>query len=104
MAKEVLFWVHVGVGLVGASVGFYLSLPIVLGLIVVHRLHLLVFRGCAISRFQQYLGHFPEQVNFLQVVAKKILKRDINSFQVILADYTLVIIPISAAAIRFIIS
>lgn len=104
MAKEILFWTHFGIGIAGMSIGFYFSLPIVMALVVGHRIHVVLFRGCFVSRIQQYLGHFPEQVNFLQVVAKKILKRDINSFQVILADYTLAIIPISAAAIRFIIS
>ena len=92
------------VGVFGASIGFYLSLPIVLALIVAHRLHVFVFRGCAISRYQQYLGHFPRHVNFLEVVANKIFKRDFSSLQVILFDLTLAVIPISAATVRFVVS
>lgn len=101
MTKVFLFWTHVGVGLFGASVGFYLSLPIVLGLVILHRIHILLFRGCFISKIQQALGHFPEQVNFLQIVVRKFLNRDITPLQVRIFDYSLGLMPIFIATIRY---
>ena len=101
MLKILLFWTHFLVGAFGITIGFYLSLPMVIGLIILHRMHLLVFRGCAITRFQQYLGHFPEHVDFLEVVAKKFIGRDITPFQLRVFDYSLGVIPIFVAVIRF---
>ena len=57
-----------------------------------------------ISRYQQYLGHFPAHVNFLEVVARKFFKRDIDRLQVVFFDFTLAVIPVSAAAVRFVVS
>ncbi|OGY57634.1 MAG: hypothetical protein A3C03_00300 [Candidatus Colwellbacteria bacterium RIFCSPHIGHO2_02_FULL_45_17] len=100
MLKILLFWGHFLVGAFGVTVGFYLSLPMVIGLVVLHRLHLVLFRGCAITRFQQYLGHFPDHVDFLEVVAKKFTGREITRVQLKIIDYATGLIPIVAATIR----
>ena len=101
MLKILLFWAHFLVGVFGVTIGFYLSLPMVVGLIVLHRMHLVVFRGCAITRFQQYLGHFPEHIDFLEVVAKRFTGHDITPLQLRIFDYSLCLMPILVAAIRF---
>ncbi len=102
MLKIFLFWAHVLVGVFGATMGFYLSLPMVLGLVILHRLHLIVFDGCAITRLQQYLGHFPRQVDFLEVVAKEFTGREISREQTkAIFDYAFGIIPVVAAFVRF---
>jgi len=101
MLKTFLFWFHVGVGLAGVALGAFLSLPVIITLVIAHRLHILLFRGCAISRLQQVLGHFPRQVNFLQVVSRKFFKRDITSVQVRIFDYSLGLTPIIIATIRY---
>ena len=101
MLKILLFWTHFLVGAFGVTVGFYLSMPMVISLVVLHRIHLILFRGCAITRFQQYLGHFPEHVDFLEVVAKKFTGRELTPFQLRLFDYSLGIIPIFVAVIKF---
>jgi len=100
MKKKLLFWTHIGAGLAGMSVGFYLSLPVVIGLVILHRIHLVVFRGCFISRIQQALGHFPRQVNFLEVVVAKFLQRGITPAQVRIFDASISIMPIFIAVIR----
>lgn len=101
MLRILLFWTHVLAGAFGVTLGFYLSLPMIIGLVILHRMHLFVFRGCAITRFQQYLGHFPEHVNFLEVVAKRFIGRDITPLQLRIFDYSLGLTPILVAAIRF---
>jgi len=101
MLKILLFWTHFLVGAFGVTVGFYLSLPMVVGLIALHRLHLVIFRGCAITRIQHYLGHFPGHVDFLEVVAKRFTGRDITPLQLKIFDYSLGITPVLVAVIRF---
>ena len=101
MLKILLFWTHILAGAFGVTIGFYLSLPMVLGLVVLHRIHLVVFRGCFITKIQHYLGHFSRQVDFLEVVAKKFTGREITPMQLKFFDYSLGIIPIFVAAIRF---
>ncbi len=101
MLKILLFWAHFLVGAFGVTLGFYFSLPMVIGLIILHRFHLLVFEGCVITRFQQYLGHFPEHVNFLEVVAKEFTGKEISQLQLKVFDYSIGIIPVLVATIRF---
>ena len=101
MLKIFLFWTHVVVGLVCVSVGFYFSLPIVLALVVAHRVHLVFFNGCVISRVQQFLGHFPRDVDFLEVVAEKFIHRRITRPQLFIFDSTLAVIPIGIALARY---
>lgn len=101
MLKILLFWTHFLVGAFGVTLGFYLSLPMVVGLVILHRIHLFVFDGCAITRLQQYLGHFPRQVDFLEVVAKKFIGKDITRIQLKAFEYSLGITPILVSAIRF---
>jgi len=100
MLRVLLFWTHFLVGAFGVTIGFYLSLPIVVGLLILHRLHLIVFRGCVITRIQWYLGHFPDHVDFLEVVAKKFTGRDITRTQLKVFEYSLGLTPIFVAAIR----
>jgi len=101
MLKILLFWTHFLVGVFGITVGFYFSLPMVLGLVILHRIHLVVFRGCFITRIQHYLGHFPRQVDFLEVVAKRFIGREITPLQLRIFDYSIGLTPVVVAAIRF---
>lgn len=101
MAKSLLFWTHFGIGLAGMSVGFYLSLPIVITLVVAHRIHVVLFRGCFVSKIQQALGHFPEQVNFLQVVWQKLFGRDIDLSQSRRLDYVISVTPVFIALVKY---
>jgi len=100
MLKILLFWAHLLVGIFGVTIGFYLSLPMVLGIVILHRIHLLLFKGCAITRLQQYLGHFPEQVDFLEIVAKRFTGKEITPAQLRVFDYSLGIIPIIVATLK----
>ena len=101
MIKSFLFWVHIMVGLAGMALGFYLSLPIVITLVIAHRVHLFLFRGCFISRIQQALGHFPRQVNFLEVVARKLWRRDITKAQVKVFDVAISTTPVFVALVKY---
>lgn len=100
MLKVFLFWTHFLVGAFGVTLGFYLSLPMVVGLIMLHRIHLVIFRGCAITRIQHYLGHFPEHVDFLEIVAKRFTGRDITPTQLKIFEYSLGVTPILIAAVK----
>ncbi len=92
---------HFTVGLAAVTIGFYASLPLVLFLVILHRVHLVVFDGCVITRVQQYLGHFPRQVDFLEIVWKRFLKKDLTYLQTKVLDYSLGAAPILIAAVRF---
>lgn len=64
--REILFWLHVAIILAGLFMGLVLPLPIVIILVVLHRLHLLMFDGCILSKYQKSKNGLLESENFLQ--------------------------------------
>lgn len=74
-----LFWFHVCV--VGAAVasGFLLSLPLVLALILLHKIHLHIFGDCILTRMKRYRGVLAADKNFLQYAARRLFTIDLSA-------------------------
>jgi uncharacterized membrane protein len=76
---EFLFWLHI-ILIVGAAIaGWWLPWQIVVAMVVMHRLHLKIFGGCALSRLQIYLGGLEPGRNFLQQAVERFWGRHISS-------------------------
>jgi len=101
MAQEFLFWVHASFIIFAASIGFFLPLPIVIFLVILHRIHIHVFDGCILSRFQQSIGAFTRNFNFLQVVFFRILNKSLTIKQCRFLDYSIGLVPVFVASIHY---
>lgn len=75
---KILFWSHLFLILAYLLSGLVFSFWAVLFVSFLHRLHLRIFNGCILSKLQIKLKHFSEDLNFFQVVVKKLLKKEIG--------------------------
>ena len=98
--KEILFWLHIALVIGFLLMGLYLPLSIIILVIVLHKTQMLVFHGCLLTRIQKALGHIPEKINFMQVVAKKLFNRKITRNQGIIVDYSLTLLTLMIAVIN----
>jgi len=78
--NEFLFWVHVIVTVGGVFLGYIFSLPMVLVLICLHRLHWYVLDDCVLTKIQKKIGGLPREMSFMQYailrfIGKKVTKR-----------------------------
>ena len=81
LANEIIFWFHLLFVIFATLVGLFLPPAFVVLLVVLHRIHILVFRGCILSKIQRYLGGLSDDVNFFQFASKKVAGKDISLFQ-----------------------
>jgi len=100
LLHRALFWLHLAIIIGAISIGFFLSLPAVLAIVAAHRLHVIAFGGCLISRLQLRLGMLPRRANFLQVAAQKFFRQNLSLPQAKIIDYSLASLPVSIATAR----
>lgn len=100
LLNTLLFWLHFGllVGAVGS--GFFLPLPMIATLVVLHRIQVWIFGGCLLSRFQEILGGIPQNTSFLQLVARRLFGLELTQAQGHRVDYLLVTITFMAAIVH----
>jgi|GEM_PF-6004935 len=89
IANSFLFWFHIIFIFSAILVGLFLSPWTVIILIVLHRLHMVAFKGCLLSRLQNRIGGLPKDMSFLQLAAKKIFQKNISLMQSQKLDYFL---------------
>lgn len=88
---DVLFWLHIFVILFALLMGLFVSLPLVLLFIFLHRVHLTLFKECLLSKLQKYLRGLPFDMSFLQFVGLKIFGKKITLRQSYCLDYGFVL-------------
>lgn len=98
--KEILFWGHVAFILTALSIGFFMSFPIVLMLVTLHRVHVIFFDGCFFTKFKQRLGLMPYNLNFLAFASIKILGKPLSERATVYLDYSLTLFPIVSVLTR----
>ena len=97
---NVLFWLHIGVILFGLFIGLLISLPIVLFLVLLHRIHMIVFKDCLLSKLQKYLRGFPEYMSFLQFASLRLFGKNISLRQSNRLDYTFALFSVTIALLH----
>ena len=88
--NEFLFWLHAGIILVGTLLGLFVSMMTVYWTILIHRIHIIIFGGCIISKYQKKLGGLPKDMKFLQYVIYRFNGNLISKKQERIFDYSLV--------------
>ena len=96
---EALFWLHILVIVLGVLMGLIFPLPLVLGIVFVHRLQFLLFKDCLLSKAQKKLQGLPEKKPFLQFAVHKIFNWKISDRQSHNLDYLLVALTVAIAVI-----
>lgn len=91
LINELLFWSHLALLTMAVISGFFIPLPMIILLIILHRLHVWIFGGCLFSKLQQRIGGIPEGKSFLQVVTSRFFCLTISEQQSYWIDYGLVI-------------
>lgn len=98
--KEVLFWSHLIFILIAISTGVIFSLQTVIILVLLHRFHTLIFKGCAFSKVQRITGGLPKNIDFLQYSIKRLFGTDIDRKQSKILDYSFAFLTIFIASLR----
>lgn len=75
---EFLFWLHAAILVLIAISGFLVSLPWLIVLSALWKLHIYIFHGCAITQLQIKLGLQAADKNFVQVFVKRLTGRNIS--------------------------
>ncbi len=78
---DFLFWLHAGIIIGGVAMGIFLPLQLVLALVLLHRLHLMLFKGCLLSKLQSAAGHLPPDTNYLQQLMQTLFRVSITQQQ-----------------------
>jgi len=97
---DMLFWLHIGIIVFGVSMGFFLSFPAVIMLILLHRMQFFIFHDCLLSKLQKRVRGLPPQMHFLQFAVRKIFKKKMNRQGAKKLDYVLVLSSIVVALLN----
>ena len=85
----------------GVSTGFLFPLPVVVGLVLLHRAHVYLLGGCALTRLEKRLGALPMDQDFLQSAVVRLLRKPITRAQSHILDYVIVPFTVMVAAVRW---
>lgn len=98
LRNELLFWLHISVIAFALMSGLFLPIYIVLFLVVLHRIQIHVLQGaCIFTLFKKRLKAMPRDLNFLQYAARRLFRKEINSYQSAVVDYSLSIVTVTVA-------
>jgi hypothetical protein len=101
-SSKVIFWSHSAIIFLAVFSGLILPPLIVVSLVVIHRLHIFIFRGCLLSKLQRKAGGLPPGWDFLQFASYKFFGMTITPRQSQIADYLLVSVSLLFAFSRMI--
>jgi uncharacterized membrane protein len=96
---ESLFWLHVAVILAGLLMGLVLPLPIVVIAVIIHRLHVLMFDGCILSKYQASKNGLSRSENFLQHMVQRFAGIKMSKKNASILDYGIALSSIIIAVL-----
>lgn len=85
--NELLFWLHVSVIVAGILMGLVFPLYIILVIVLLHRFHLQIFNGCAISNYQVSKNGIHKSENFLQHMIYRFTGTKLTARRTNIMDY-----------------
>jgi len=97
-----LFWLHLAVIFLSIISGFFLPLPFVILLVVLHKIHLIVFGDCLLTLLKRYRSVLRSDENFIQYTVKRFLSRRISARTSEAINYLIYILTLSASASRYV--
>lgn len=100
VVHEILFWIHCALVLGAVLSGLFIPLAFVCALALIHRAHMVVFRGCALSRLQKALGGLPDQMDFLEFASRRLLRKKLTQRESMILDYSFLTVSLGIAAAR----
>lgn len=100
IVQHFLFWMHALFLAVAVFLGLFVTPLAALLLIAVHRLHVILFGECALSKIQRRVGGLPPGVNFLQHLALEIFGREISYRSSQILDYSLAGTMLAVALVK----
>lgn len=100
MKSNKLDILHLILILAAISTGFFFSLPVVIFLVITHRLHVWFFKGCIFSNLQKKLGGFMEHEGFLQHIIHNTVGIRISKKASVILDYSLALSPICIVILK----
>lgn len=84
---EFLFWLHTAVIAGATASGFFLPLPVVIASIVIHKLHLVIFGDCLLTKMKRYLAAIDKSEDFIQHAVKRFFHHHISRTQSNFVNY-----------------
>lgn len=76
--SELLFWTHTAIVIFMLFMGLFLSLWWVAGVLILQKIHLYLFDGCAITRWEQAIGGMPQDMTYFQMAFKRFFNRRLS--------------------------
>ncbi|TSC68274.1 MAG: hypothetical protein G01um101466_500 [Parcubacteria group bacterium Gr01-1014_66] len=78
---SILFWAHFFF-IIGAIVsGFFLPLPLVIALILLHKMHLILWGDCLLTTMKRQLGIVAPHEDFIQYAARYVWNLSVTKNQ-----------------------
>ncbi len=74
MLGDFLFWLHIAAIILAVLSGLWLPTALVLVLIVLHKIHLVVFGDCLLTKLKKYAKIISKDEVFFQYATKRLLK------------------------------
>lgn len=99
--SEFLFWLHVVTIAIAIISGFFLPLPVVIAAIVVHKLHLVIFGDCLLTKMKRQIATIEKNEDFLQHVARRFFHQHINQTQSNFINYCIYGITLLLSIIQY---
>lgn len=87
---EILFWIHIKIILLGLLLGIIFPLTTVIIVFAAHRLHLTLFRGCAVTKLQKAIGAIPKDMGFTDFAIQRLFHKHLNARQLKTLDYGMI--------------
>jgi hypothetical protein len=100
VVNEIIFWLHLVIVLSGLFLWLVLALPYVILAFVLHQIHLLIFKGCVVTKIQYRLGGVPKNKEFLPYAMKRLFKVHMTSAQNRAVSYVTAIVTVFLAILN----
>lgn len=102
MISEFLFWAHVSLVSFALASGFFLSLPIIVLLALIHQIHLFLFKGCVFTKLENSVRRCDLKLGFVQEVFHRATGNLISCSKSRKISYIMTAFPITIALVRII--
>jgi hypothetical protein len=81
--------------------GLFLPPLITLGFIVVHQLHVKIFKGCILTNYQVRMKGLSESTDFIQFALRRLFRLQVTTHSSKLVNYGILVVCFSLSVYRF---
>ncbi len=100
-AGALLFWLHLTIIVLAVVSGFFLPILLVFTLIVLHKIHLIIFGDCLLTLMKRRVNTITADEDFIQYTANRFFKKTPTRKQSKTVQWSIYAATLSLSASRF---